>query len=179
MDDYRYFVGDGARNLLLRALPESYRAAPTVEALLEEFRADYARNWRVKTRPYPGIPEMLRALQAKRIGMAVLSNKPDEETRKCVSALLPKWRFDLVRGHLDGVPLKPDPSSALSVAKELGIAPSSFLYLGDTNVDMQTAVGAGMYPVGALWGFRTREELIESGAKALVAHPMELLQLLE
>jgi phosphoglycolate phosphatase len=178
-ESFRYFVGDGVRNLVLRTLPEDRRDDQTLAKVLQDYRADYARNWNVKTRPYPGIPELLDALQAMRVKMAVLSNKPDADTRRCVSTLLPNWRFDHVLGAREGVPLKPDPAAALEVTRVLEVPPPSFLFLGDTRMDVETALAAGMYPVGALWGFREREELVEAGAKALAAHPMDVARLVE
>lgn len=179
VDAYRYFVGDGARNLTIRALPEEERTEPTIHKLLSEFRADYGENWRVKTRPYPGIPAMLDALQAKGIKLAVVSNKPDADTRRCVESLLPHCRFDHILGQREGVPLKPDPTAALEVTRKLKVAPPACLFLGDTRMDIETALAAGMFPVGALWGFRTRKELEDAGAKALVAKPMDVVKLVE
>jgi phosphoglycolate phosphatase len=84
----------------------------------------------------------------------------------------------MVLGHQPPVPLKPHPAAPLEIASSLGVRPSDWLYLGDTNTDMRTATAAGMFPVGVLWGFRERAELIESGARELLAHPRELLRLL-
>ena len=122
---------------------------------------------------------MLDALIARKLKLAVLSNKPHEYTKQCVAALLPKWNFDIVLGQRNWVPRKPDPAGALEVANHLNISPSKFLYLGDTSIDMKTSVTAGMFPVGVLWGFRTAEELKESGARALISHPLEILNLLK
>jgi phosphoglycolate phosphatase len=138
----------------------------------------YERNWNVKSRPYPGIPELLDALTARGMKMAVLSNKPHDLTQKVIEMLLPSWRFEAVMGERPPIPRKPDPSSALEIASRLGVEPAGFLYMGDTATDMRTANAAGMYAVGALWGFRNAEELIESGAKKLIAKPVELLELL-
>jgi phosphoglycolate phosphatase len=110
--------------------------------------------------------------------MAVLSNKPHDLTQKVIEMLLPSWRFEAVMGERPPIPRKPDPSSALEIASRLGVEPAGFLYMGDTATDMRTANAAGMYAVGALWGFRNAEELIESGAKKLIAKPVELLELL-
>ena len=96
-----------------------------------------------------------------------------------VNKFLPDWEFELVLGERDRIPRKPDPSAAREIAKNLGITPARFLYLGDTAVDMKTAVHTGMFPVGALWGFRPREELLEHGAAALIEKPLELLDYLE
>ena len=97
---------------------------------------------------------------------------------ECVDELLPKWRFDAVYGLLSETPRKPDPAGALRIAAELGIPPAGFLYLGDTDTDMKTANAAGMYPVGALWGFRTGDELVAHGARDLVEHPLQVLDVM-
>ena len=121
---------------------------------------------------------MLDALVGRGVKLAVLSNKPDGFTRQCVTDLLPRWPFAAVIGSSPAFPTKPDPTSAREIARRLGAAPVEFLYLGDTSVDMQTAKAAGMVPVGALWGFRGREELLAGGASALIERPQELLRLL-
>jgi phosphoglycolate phosphatase len=178
VDEYRVLVGDGIRNLALRALPQGHKDAQTVDRCVRLTRAEYGRRWDAKTRPYPGVPELLDELAARQVRMAILSNKPDPATREVVAKLLPRWTFEVVRGARDAVPLKPDPAAALDVAAALGAAPRDVLYLGDTNTDMQTARAAGMRAVGALWGFRTADELLAAGARDLIAHPLDLLPLL-
>ena len=179
LEAYRYFVGDGVETLMRRALPP---AAATDGAILRRAmglqRGEYANRLFAKTRPYPGVLELLAELERLGIRMAILSNKPDPAVGEVVRHYFPEVRFTIVRGARPGVPVKPDPGSALQVAGEMGIPPADFLYLGDTNTDMQTAIGAGMFPVGALWGFRTEEELKESGAAKLIARPGELIGLL-
>ena len=177
-DAYRYFVGEGAKNLMKNALPPAHRTEEMIQQSLARFRDNYERMWDKNTRPYDGVPEMLTELQSRRIACAVLSNKPDDFTRKCVEQLLPAWQFACVFGQREGVPRKPDPVAALDIARTFGCDPAEILYLGDSGTDMKTAVAAGMFPVGALWGFREREELLANGAKALIAHPAELLDLL-
>jgi len=179
LEKFRYFVGEGMENLVKRSLPDSVRTDPDlVSRCFEMMRRTYERNWNAKTRPYPGIPELLDALTARGLKMAVLSNKPHDVVQKVVSGLLPGWRFDAVMGERPPVPRKPDPTSALEIAKRLGVDPGACLYLGDTAVDMKTADAAGMYAVGALWGFRGAEELIAGGARKLVSKPLELLEML-
>lgn len=178
-DAYRYFIGDGALELINRALPAEKRIHSIISECLEAFRVDYRENWKIKTAPYEGVPEMLDALKTRKVKMTILSNKPHEQTKSCVSELLPQWDFDIVLGQRNGIPRKPDPRGAWEVAEYVNISPSKFLYLGDTDIDMKTSVTAGMFPVGALWGFRTAEELEEGGARALISHPLEILPLLE
>jgi phosphoglycolate phosphatase len=175
----KFYVGDGLRNYVVRALPEGRRQdEPTIARVSELFRGQYARNWHVQTRPYDGIPELLDALTARGLPMTVLSNKPDDFTKLMVARILAKWRFAAVRGVEPGGVTKPDPSGAIAMAEQLGLAAAEFLYLGDTNTDMRTAVAAGMFPVGATWGFRPLRELLDNGAAAIIDHPMELLKLL-
>ena len=178
LEAYRYFIGDGSAMLITRALPEEKRNDDTIRSCLDVFSEDYGRNWNVKTKPYDGVTEMLDALMARGLKIAALSNKPHEFTKRCVNHLLPNWPFEVVLGYRDAVPLKPDPASALEVAKRLNIPPVDFLFLGDSAVDMKTAIAAGMYPVGVLWGFRPVEELQENGAQALIERPLEILNLL-
>ena len=175
---YRYFVGDGVDNLARRALPEGCRTGEMIARCIELMRSEYAGRWRNKTRPYDGVPEMLDELGRRGVSKAVLSNKPHDFTVMCVEQLLGSWSFDAVCGVDDGTPPKPDPAGALKIANALGVWPDEIIYLGDTNTDMQTAVAAGFYPVGALWGFRTAAELTESGAKTLLRHPADLIGLL-
>ncbi len=177
LEAYRYFVGDGVEALARRVLPEGHRDEAAIAACIEQMREEYKDRWDKKTRPYPGIPELLDALTERAVKLGVLSNKPDATTRTMVAALLPRWSFDDVVGARPEVPRKPDPAGALEIARRLAVAPAEFLYLGDTDTDMKTAVAAGMFPVGALWGFRDAEELTASGAKVLIEKPTDLLGL--
>lgn len=179
VDEYRYFVGDGTVMLINRALPEEQRNDATIHACLEAYYEDYGRNWNVKTRPYEGIPEMLDALTDHGLKIAVLSNKRHEFAQRCVECLLPNWTFDAVLGQRDEVNRKPDPAGALEVAGRLKISPADFLYLGDSAVDMKTAIAAGMFPVGVLWGFRPPEELQDAGAQVLIERPLDILNILQ
>ena len=175
---YRFYLGDGVAKLIERALPEAKRDAETLRSCLEAYRADYDRHWNIRTRLYKGIGALLNELTVHGLKLAILSNKPHEFTELCVREFLPKWSFDAVIGQREGVPLKPAPAGALEIAHTLGIPPAAFLYLGDTAVDITTAIAAGMTPVGVLWGFRPAKELLESGAKILIEQPLEILELL-
>lgn len=176
LEAYRYFVGDGVRNLWLRILPPEARVEPVLVQCMRAYSADYARNWRVKTRPYDGVPDLLHSLAARGMEMAVLSNKPHDFTRQCVEGLLAGHEFAVVLGASPQFPHKPDPASALHVAGRLGVPPADCLYLGDTATDMQTATAAGMYALGALWGFRHADELLAAGARALLPAPGDVLR---
>ncbi|MGA2378354.1 MAG: HAD family hydrolase [Spirochaetia bacterium] len=177
---YTTFVGDGVRNLVRRSLPAgSGKNDELVNELVPLMRREYSRRWNAKTRPYDGIPALLDGLSARGLRMAVLSNKPHPATLEVVAHFFPRWKFDSTLGARPDVPIKPDAGAALEVSRQLGVPPEAFLYLGDTNTDMKTAVAAGMFPVGVLWGFRTAEELVSSGAKVLVSDPRDVLSLLD
>jgi phosphoglycolate phosphatase len=178
VDAYRYFVGDGMEKLVRRALPPERLDPPTVSRALAAMRAEYDRRCADKTRPYPGVPELLDALTRRAVPFAVFSNKPHDAAVDLVRRLLGKWEFAAVVGARPGYPVKPDPAGALEVAEHLGAAPVACLYVGDTGTDMRTARAAGMRAVGALWGFRTAAELLEAGAQTLAASPADVLGLL-
>jgi len=175
VDAYRYFVGDGLENLVRRSLPEDARSGDRIAMLKESMRSEYAEHWADKTRPYPGIPELLRSLEERRVPMAILSNKPDAFTRTIAAHYFPKGLFARVIGAREGAPRKPDPGAALEIATALALPPGKILYAGDTNTDMHTGRGAGMFTVGVLWGFRPKQELLEGGAQALVETPAQIL----
>ena len=171
--DYCYLVGDGAQKLSERAVRDRQELAAAVQ---QTYQAYYETHAIIQTRPYDGIPELLQALRSRGLKVCVLSNKPDADTRHVVAHYFPEIDFALVRGQVEGVPVKPDPTGALAVAAQLGVPPEACLYLGDTSVDMECAVRAGMHPLGVLWGFREEDELRRSGAEAVIAHPMQALE---
>ncbi len=195
LDSYRYKVGDGARQLCARALPADKQ--DLVDEAMRLMRERYGQHCFEQTRLYDGIPELVSALAERRYSLAVLSNKPDDFTKRMIAHYFGGRRsvgaavdighdgacpstgpFDVVRGQLPNVPLKPDPTAARQIARELKVAPAQWLYLGDTNTDMRTATAAGMHAVGVLWGFRDRKELVDSGAEHLIAKPDDVLTLL-
>lgn len=179
IDAYRYFVGEGASMLVARSLPGEHRDEATVKTGLAEYRAVYEQHWNVHTRPYDGIPGMLDALAARGTTLGILSNKPHGMTRRCVEGYLARWTFACVLGQRDTVARKPDPAGALEAARLMGVPPAEILYLGDTATDMETARAAGMFAVGATWGFRPESELRAHGAQSIVRHPGDVLRIME
>ena len=175
LEKYKYFVGDGMYSLLSRVLPCEQRTEDLIKQCVIEMKEEYSKCWADKTKAYQEIPELLEALMSKGLKLAVLSNKPDEFIKIVIDKFFPE-KFVLAAGERADVPKKPDPTGALVIAEALGIDPQEFLYLGDTNTDMETAVAAGMYPVGVLWGFRPAEELLASGAKVLIKKPLDLFK---
>lgn len=179
LDECRFLVGHGMRELVRKGLPENARKDEHIDLLLKEFMACYADNWNVHSKPYPGIAALLDTITERNIKMAILSNKADHFTSLCAKSLLKTWNFDVVMGHKEGIARKPDPEGALLVARMLGEDPAAILYVGDSGIDMLTASRAGMYPLGVLWGFRPKSELLEFGAKTVVQHPEEIMGMLD
>lgn len=179
VDAYKYFIGESVETEAHRALPESARDPEFVRKVAAYSEEIYDKCWGDNTHPYEGIPELLTELQQRGLTLVILSNKNDRFTKVMVKKLLSDWQFKIVQGALPDVPLKPDPTMAMQIVKKLGIASEQFLYLGDTSTDMQTAVSAGMFPVGCIWGYRTADELLKSGAKALVNSPADVLDIID
>ena len=178
IEKYKTLIGEGRDVLVRRALPADHRDDATALKLLNLVNAEYQIHWADNTRPYPGIPELLDNLTKKGIKIAVLSNKADDLTNLCVTKLLSQWRFTLVAGAKPSIPNKPDPTAAFEMSKQMGISPPQFIYLGDSDIDMKTANNAGMFAIGAGWGFRSEQELLDTGAKAVIKHPSELMRYL-
>jgi len=179
IDAYRDFIGDGVVHLFGRALPEDRRGEEIVAECVSSFRERYAEIWNVRTRPYEGVAELLDAVTARGLKMAILSNKPHAFTRRCADAYFSAWPFQAVLGQRDGVPRKPDPAGAREIVDRLEVAAEHFLYLGDTPTDMRTALSAGMHPVGVSWGFRPTSELLTAGAARIITRPLELMELVD
>lgn len=178
-DTYRTFVGRGLRNLTEKSLPGTVVDEAVINRVHLELLSDYKRYYAEKTGLYAGIADLLDALTEKHIGMAILSNKADAITQRIAEKLLKRWPFSLIIGTGDSIPRKPDPTGAFLCSSTLEVAPESCVYVGDSDIDMQTALRTGMYPVGVTWGFRTREELERNGAALLIDRPADLLVLFD
>lgn len=178
IDKYRYFIGEGAAVLTERALPEELRNEFLIQKYLKEFLADYSENYFIDTKPYEGIHDLLEELAKCEIKTAVFSNKPQEATDRCVERFFHVHRFQAVFGMNNSIPRKPNPKGALKISELFRIPASEFTFLGDTAIDMSTAVNAGMMPIGAAWGFRSERELFDSGAQKIIKRPSEILEFL-
>jgi 2-phosphoglycolate phosphatase len=176
-EEVRAFIGNGVRNLMKRALPQG-TSEEEIDAALADFKSHYAQHLCEKTVPYEGIAEMLDVLKQRGIKLAVLSNKLDAATKQLMTQYFPE-KFDIVYGERDGIPRKPDPTSCREIIQQFGIPAEQILYIGDSGVDMQTAKNAGLYAVGATWGFRDRSVLEQNGADVLIDHPKQLLDVLD
>jgi len=175
---YKQLIGNGIRNLVFKALPEANRDEALINTCYDLMIEVYRENAVNKTRPYDGISELLEELVSRNMKMAVFSNKADEFTKYIVHALLPEWNFEAILGLSVDAHKKPNPFVALQISEKFGVSPNEIIYVGDSGVDMQTATNAGMYAVGALWGFRTEAELTSNGARHLIKKPSDLLKIL-
>lgn len=179
VDAYRTFIGNGMSNLVRDIFPEEARPAEgeETEEVLAEYREAYGRNWQNTTDLFPGVADLLDGLTRKGVPIGVLSNKAHDFTVRCVEAFLGDWEWGIVLGARDGIAKKPDPAGAHEAASAVGFSPEQCAYIGDSDVDMFTAVNAGMFPVGVAWGFRGEEELRAAGARQMARHPDDILEL--
>lgn len=176
---YRRMVGWGIRVLVTKALPEASRDEQIVERMTGEVDAYLRENPVTKTHPYPGIPELLTRLESAGVKMGIVTNKPDALTQLVVERLLGSHRFVGVHGQRSDLPRKPDPTTTLALCGRMGSTPAATIFLGDSEVDMQTARAAGMAAIGAEWGFRSAEVLHEAGADRIISAPGELFTLID
>lgn len=172
----KVFVGNGAKELIERALSAVGGEALEFDTVLDYYKELYNSDPFCKLTVYDGVTEMLDTLKKAGVRLAVLSNKPHEATLPIGNYLFGE-RMDVICGQKEGVPVKPDITALMNICDELGVAPKDCVYVGDTWVDMKTGTSAGMLTVGVLWGFRGREELEQNGADVIVSHPDEITKL--
>lgn len=176
VEKYYYFVGDGAANLIKRALIAGGDTALThFDEVFARYKVIFAESCMYEVKPYEGIRELLAALKERGIAIAVLSNKPHAETVNVIESLFGKEYFDVIQGQKEDVAIKPSPEGVFQILDRLHLTAQDILYLGDTSTDMKTGKAAGAFTVGALWGFRDREELEENHADAIIEKPLQLL----
>lgn len=175
VDEYKFLVGNGIMKLVFNALPECERNNAMVQLCYREMMSIYRTNFLNKSTLYTGIPEMLYQLKSQNIKLAILSNKADEFVGKIKEVLLPDWDFERILGLTSETEKKPNPKNALEIAQHMGLHPSEIAFVGDSSVDMQTGVNAGMIPIGVTWGFRKRDELEKNGAHFIIDEPKQLL----
>lgn len=175
-DDYRLKVGRGLANLIRNAVPPAF--SDRVDEYFPEVFSSYEAMGTGTSQPYPGVTQVLGSLAERGVPLAVVSNKPDAITKDMVETLFASIPFAFVRGAIDGVPSKPDPTSALAAARACGVPAGECAFIGDSNIDVHTALAAGMLPVGAAWGFRGPDELIEAGAVVMASSITEIPALL-
>lgn len=176
-ESYKYFVGNGIPKLIERCLPADKQEYK--EKALKMFFDYYNAHSRDKTAPYTGITELISDLKKSGLKLGVITNKANPIAREVVDFYLGGENFGYVQGMEEGLCAKPNPKGALMVAEKLGVTPDEVLYIGDSGVDMLTAVNAGFTPCGVLWGFRKEDELRDNGALYIVNKPSDIIALTE
>ncbi len=176
-EDYRTWVGWGLLEIVRRAIPEDVCEEETLQRVYTSLMKEYRRDPIMHTVPYPGIDTLLDTITQKGIPMGVLSNKEEPLVVRIVEQLLDSWEFIDVRGNREDRPKKPDPAVVLEIADKMAVAPEKIAYVGDSDIDMKTAVNAGMLPVGVVWGYMTKDVLHNAGAQFLARRADELLKL--
>lgn len=173
------FINNGAREFVRRSLPKDVQKVEfIVDSALEIYNSEYAKCYCQKTKAYDGIKGMLMDLKGKGYKLAVLSNKQDEFVKYIISKVFGKNLFSVVQGH-SSLPTKPNPAAALNVAKQLGVRPSRCVFVGDSDVDVATAINAEMNIIGASWGYRDAQVLRDAGAINIASEPSEVVALVE
>jgi phosphoglycolate phosphatase len=175
IEDYNLIVGQGAKQLFIDLLPDL--SEDEQAKALGIFEKHYATQFNKNTKIYDNISKVLSYLQVKGIKMAVLSNKPNAFTKKCVLKYLKDWKFDAVYGIRDGIKRKPDKAGVLEILEELHVKPNETIFIGDTKVDMLTAKNSNMDSIGVLWGFREEKELVEHGATYIAKTPSDIIKI--
>ena len=172
IDDVRWFVGNGVRRLMERAIPEG-AANPAFEAAFATFRKYYMEHSLDTTRPYDGIPELIHELKKRGCRMAVVSNKMMAATQELVHHFFPEIEVAIGEDEAAGIRKKPAPDTVFAAMKQLG--EGSAVYVGDSDVDLATARNSGLPCISVLWGFRDRDFLLAHGATTFVEQPLDIL----
>lgn len=176
LEEIRSFVGNGVAKLMERAIPGGL-ANDRYDVCLKEFKEAYGEHIQRKTRAYPGIPELLEQLRQEGYKLGIVSNKFDLAVKKLNDCYFPGL-IQVAVGSMDHVPRKPAPDGVFRAMEELGAEKARTVYVGDSEVDIATARNAGIPCISISWGFRSREELAESGASVIVERPDALLEYL-
>lgn len=175
LDEVRRFVGNGVRLLMMRAVPDGEQN-PRFEEVFATFRQYYLEHSLDTTRPYDGIPETLAALKERGCRLAVVSNKFYAATQELCRHFFPDTIEVAVGEHeAEGIRKKPAPDTVNEALSQLGVSADNAVYVGDSDVDLQTARNAGLPCISVLWGFRDREFLTANGATTFISTPKELL----
>lgn len=175
VEEYRKKVGWGITRLAFLSLPEEARTQELAGLVASDAAAFYAEAPLVHTKPYPGIPELLSALRVKKVKAAVLTNKPDPVAQKVILGLFQPGIFSFVQGETKTGLRKPDPACVWETLLDLELNPADIVFAGDSEVDMETAVSSGCFPLGVSWGYRSREILEKAGARRIIDTPEEIL----
>jgi phosphoglycolate phosphatase len=178
VESFNFFVGNGVNKMLERALPESHRNADNVSMLKVDFIHHYFNHSETFTKPYSGIPELLNKLYNEGFKLGVASNKVHQATVELIKRFFPEIEFTAVLGQRDGYPIKPDGGILNEIISIAGVLKDEVMYVGDSGVDVATALNAKVQFTGVLWGFRPQDELEQVGASQFAHTTEELYQII-
>jgi len=174
-EEFKDKVGWGIKRLAFLSIPEEARQEKTAITVAEDAARLYAEEPLVYSRIYPGMAELVSLLRQKKIKTAVLTNKPDIVAQKVINGLFPLFSFNIIQGEIQGKPRKPDPACVWELLVDLDLTPSNVIFAGDSEIDMETAVSSGCFPMGVIWGYRSLEVIKSAGARGIIEKPEELL----
>lgn len=178
LDEYRFYVGNGVENLVKKILPDDCDDH-VIARVIDDFKSAYARNYANKCQPYPGIMDLLEELSKCGIMLGVCSNKPDAFTQIMVDLYFKDFDFVAVTGERKELPRKPNAAMVHYILDKMNLSVDECLFVGDSDVDVKTAINAGLRSIGVKWGFRPIQELIDAKVTYIVSHPKEISYLLD
>ena len=179
LNDIHSIVGGGLRDAMKKSLAGVEKNEKNIDLYTQELIEEYLKNPVIETHPYKEIDILLERINQKKLKKTIFSNKAHAITEKIVDTLFGKKMFDIVRGYVEGYPVKPDPAGALLIAEKLGFSPAEILYIGDSDTDCITANNGGFKFIAALWGYRTKKQIAGAGAKIFISKPLDLVNFLE
>lgn len=177
VEEYRGKVGWGIKRLALLCLPDGEREEETAALVAADAAKLYAENPVVHSVIYPEMADIVSALKRLKIKTVVLTNKPDPVAQKVIAGLFPPGAFDCVQGETGHRPRKPDPECVWELLLDFRMTPADFVFAGDSEIDMETALASGCFPLGVSWGYRPKEVILQAGARRVIDDPKELLEL--
>lgn len=177
---YKYLVGNGYK-VLVKGMLDEYNAyeEKLFNEMAEYYHDDYETDSLYLTKLFDGMEELISTLKQRGIKVAVFSNKPHGAVKDVIDAFFPENTFDVCQGQNGTFPLKPAPDGVIKIMEEMGVTKEETIYVGDTSTDMITGKSAGVFTIGCEWGFRTKDELIETGADLIVKHPLDIIKFLD
>lgn len=174
---YKRFIGSGLKALISKALPETNQTEEEISKYLKLMIDSYSKNWEYKLHLYKGIPQLLDELTSRDIKLAINTNKIDDIAKLITDKYFSEWEISCVIGDRSDVPKKPNPTGSIMIMNALGVTPKECIYVGDSEVDIETAINARLKVVGVGWGYRERDKLVN--ANYIIESPMELLEILD
>jgi phosphoglycolate phosphatase len=175
---YRDQIGYGLEVLIEDLLPENMKSKELAYKMANDYRVIYNKHWKRDTTVYPGVIEILDNLQKQKMPIGILTNKSVFGLTDIIKYFFPTINFQVIKGREKDVPMKPDPTGAINISKTLDIDLNNILFVGDTEIDIQTAKNANMLSCGVLWGYRDKKVLDDCKTDIIIKKPEEILNII-